>query len=325
VLDCPGDLDRLFSVSAESLPIALPDTLVRDGAASTGGQIARRIVVSLAARRPLHADRVVWSALSLSTFGGTFAGWTDLQTPYTVVNAIKSAAAGALSSPTHGDAAEAASVAFAPGEIKVIRSARGKADLSGTLTLDVVVMPGGAEVDDTVMRLTQLWKKDGAPLPPDDVKFELARARHPPGYDVVDAGVEVEFIVNRGKRGDEWGCMAESRVTLVDQDAVRQPLWDIGIAASSNGRRNWWLALAAPATGVIRLIFESPAAANAFTQWVKVTHATGLGRYSLGVIQPSIPKTQRPFAPIDLAALQTFRALAPDELAALKVGALGEN
>lgn len=324
LLDCPKDLDHLFSVSAESLPVSLPANLARDVAGAISGQHARRIVVSIAARRPLQSERIVWSALSLSTFGGTFSGWTGLQTQHTVVNAVKPAANEPLSPLTRREPAETASVVFAPGEIKVVRSARGKTDLSGTLALDVVVTPGGTEVDDTVMRVAKLWTPEGAPLSPSVVEFELVSARHPPGYDVVDASAELEFVVRRSN-GDEWGCALETRATLVDQDAVRQPLWDIGVASSSNGRRNAWLALSDPARGVIRLIFESPSAANAFAHWVKATGANGLGRYSLGVIQPTIPRTQRPFAPIDLASLQTFRPLAADEFSALKIGALGEN
>lgn len=324
MLDCPDDLRHLYSVSAESLPVALPQALVRDDAVATSGQQARRVVISVAARRPVPAERIVWSALSLSTFGGTFSGWTDLRTPFTVVNALEAASSTPLSPQSRGYPAETASVIYAPGEIKIVRSARGKADLSGTVAMDVVVTPGGIEVDDTVMRVAKLWSADGAPLPPQAIEFELAPARHPPGYDVVDATAEVEFVVRRGN-GDEWSCAAETRVTLVDQDAVRPPLWDIGVASSSNGRRNAWLALSDPATGVIRLIFESPSAANAFTHWVKATSAGGLGRYSLGVIQPTIPPARRPFAPLDLASLRNFRPLTNDEISALKVGALGES
>lgn len=323
VQDCPEQFNGLVSLSGEALPIALPDSLVRDGIAQTSGQFARRIVISAAANGALRADRITWSTLSLSTFGGTFRSWTALQTPFTVVDALKPATVAALPPVANNESAEAASVMFAPGQIKVIRSARGRTDLAGTLALDVVVMPGGIEVDHTVLRVTQLWTKDGAPLPTEAVEFELAPARHPPGYDVVEMGMELKFIVRVGKRGDEWSCAAESRVTLVDEDAIRQPLWDIGVA-STNGGRSKWLAVSDPAAGVIRLIFESPSAANAFASWVKMTRATAFGRYSLGVFERPASRS-RTFSPLEPEAMQTFRPITPADVAQLRVGALGER
>lgn len=324
IADCPDEFKGLITVSAESLPIALPGSLVRDGILSTDGQLARRIVVSVAMNGALRAERITWSRLSLSAYGGTFVGWTDLQTPFTVVNAFKPSSSGPLSPPTRSEALEAASVEFSAGQIKVMRSARGKKDLSGAVALDVIVLLGGVEVDDTVLRVTELWATNGATVAADAVKFELVPVRHPPGYDIVDADLVLEAVVRIGKNGDEWSCTAESRVTLVDQEAIRQPLWDIGIA-SANGRRGTWLALSDPAAGIIRLIFESPSAAGAFASWLQMTRATRLGHYSLGVFEPPESLTKRSFAPIDSAAMQTFRPLAPGDFAALKIGALGES
>ena len=110
----------------------------------------------------------------------------------------------------------------------------------------------------------------------------------------------------------------------MDQESIRQPLWDIGIA-STNGRRSKWLALSDPTAGIIRLIFDSSAAANSFASWIQAVRPAQLGRYSLGVFEPTMSRTRRSFAPIDSSVMQMLRSLTPDDFAALKIGALGEH
>ena len=322
--DCPEKFRQSLVVSAQSLPIAVPAAVVEAGSEQTEGRFARRIVISTGVGGALRAARVTWMSVSIATFGGTFLGWMSLQTPFTVVDAVTPAAAGPLSPGAKTDAAEAAAVSFAPGAIKLIRSARPGRDLAGTVALDILVMPGGVEVDDTVLRVKSLWTKQGSAIPPSDVEFELVHSRHPPGYDTVEAGIDVEAVVQFGKEGDEWSCAAEGRVTIVDQESIRQPLWDIGIA-SSNGRRSRWLALSDPAAGIIRLVFDSPAAAKSFVSWIQTARPAQLGRYSLAVFEPTMSRTRRSFAPIDTSAMQTLRSLTPADFAALKIGALGED
>ena len=323
VVECPEELSGLVRLSAEALPIAIPDAIVREGPMQTEGQLARRLAISVTRSGPLRADRITWSALSIAALGGTFRGWTALRTPFTTVDIANPGAADASVARDH--AAEAVSVAFALGEIKVVRSAHKRTDLSGLVNIDVLVMPGGVEVDHTVLRATRLWTAEGQPLPADAVEFDLVPARHPPGLDTVDASIDMQFIVQRGSSGDEWVCSSEERVRLVDDEAVRQPLWDIGVAAA-NSRRTKWLALFDQATGIVRLVFDSPAAANSFASWVKVTGATTLGRYSLVTFEPSFSASRRrPFAPLDAASIKTRLPVGPTDMTALQVGALGES
>jgi hypothetical protein len=217
---------------------------------------------------------------------------------------------------------EIAAVSIGPGGANVVRSMRGKANLLGVSSLDVLIMPGGAVVDDTVLRIPNLWMPDGRPVPPDKVAVEMIPVRHPPGLDTVQASVELAYIV-REESGDEWHCSAEGRTTLADHDSVRQPFWDLGLAGK-NTERGEWLALLEPSLGAVRTVFDSPASANALASWIQTTRATQIGEYQIGVVRQGAPRKARPYGPVDADTMTTFRALTADDLPAIEVGAVGE-
>jgi hypothetical protein len=98
------------------------------------------------------------------------------------------------------------------------------------------------------------------------------------------------------------------RSTLVDQDAVRQPFWDLGLASANSGRREW-LALFDPGLGGVRLVFDSPAAAKALADWMRATRSTQVGPYPV-----------RAFA----QSLHSLRSLDAHEIDAIAVGPVGE-
>ena len=226
------------------------------------GALGRRLVVSVTPAGLRAGDRIVWSALTIDSYGGTFRAWDKLQQPQR----------------DQGD--EVATVALAPGQLRITRAARGNKDLAGMYSIDVLLMPGGVAVDDTVVRIPRLWHEDGSPVPPREVTAQLLPVRHPPGLDTVEANFTLDFVVRLGQGGDEWTCSAEVRKTLLDQDAVRQPFWDLGVASANSARREW-LALFDPALGGVRLVFESPAAAKSFADWMRATRATQVGKYAV--------------------------------------------
>jgi hypothetical protein len=160
-------------------------------------------------------------------------------------------------------------------------------------------------------------------VPANALAPQFVPVRHPPALDIVEATLQLDFVVQIGKTRDEWTCSAETRVTLVDQDSLRQPFWDVGLAMPNSVRREW-LAVFAPDRGGVRLAFESPASAHAFVDWLRVTHSTQLGSYELRVFKPANRRSGRPFGSLTEEAMQTFRPLASEDLRALAVGPVGE-
>jgi hypothetical protein len=280
VQDCPDALDGQVRLEVEA----------RDLPSATTGAFGRRLVVSVTPAGLRAGDRIVWSSLTVASYGGTFLGWDGLQTE-------------------RGPRSEVATVALAPGQLRITRAARGKTDLAGMYSIDVQLLPGGRTVEDTIVRVPRLWRDDGTPLPPQEVTPELLPARHPPGLDTVEANFVQDFVVRLGDGGDEWSCSAEVRATLVDQDAVRQPFWDLGLASANSGRTEW-LAVFDPALGGVRLVFDSPAAAKALADWMRATRSTQVGPYPVRAFRRSP---------------QSLRPLDARELDAIAVGPIGER
>jgi hypothetical protein len=292
--DCPDTLEGQvrLEVASRSIP------------SSTSGALGRRLVVSVTPAGLQPSDRITWSALTVASYGGTFLGWDQLQTQ-------------------RDRRDEIATVALAPGQLRITRAARGKTDLAGMYSIDVLLMPGGVAVDDTIVRIPRLWREDGTPLPAREVTAQLLSVRHPPGLDSVEASFALDFVVRAGKSGDEWSCSAEVRATLVDQEAVRQPFWDLGLASANSARREW-LALFDPALGGVRLVFDSPAAATALAEWMRATRSTQVGQYAVRVFRQPTRLAGRPFGSVGADALQTFRPLADRDIDAIAVGPVGE-
>jgi hypothetical protein len=115
---------------------------------------------------------------------------------------------------------------------------------------------------------------------------------------------------------------ARTRTTLADREAVRPPLWDLG-TSTLNAPRTRWLGLRDAGSGVIRAIFDSPTAATSFANWIRATHARRAGPYEIGLFERE-GRALRPFVPVDLSAVPTFRPLMSGDERGLRVGPLGE-
>jgi hypothetical protein len=279
--DCPDALEGQVRLEVETQSIETDNP----------GALGRRLFISVTPAGLRADDRVVWSTLTVASYGGTFAGWDRLRQPKS------------------DQRRQLATVALAPGQLRVTRAARGgRTDLAGMYSIDVLLIPGGVAVDDTVVRIPQLWHEDGTPLPAHEVTAQLLPVRHPPGLDMVEANFTLDFVVRLGQGGDEWTCSAETRATLVDREAVRQPFWDLGLASANSARREW-LALFDPALGGVRLVFESPAAAKSFADWMRATRATQVGKYAVRAFRQSP---------------QSLRPLNDREIETLAVGPIGE-
>jgi hypothetical protein len=307
VHDCPDALEGQVQLRAEVRPVQLSEADFRQSSVPTVGSLARRLLVSITPAGLSSDDRIVWSTLSADSFGGTFLGWDRLQTQ----------------SGAPDEQSEIGTVALAPGQLKITRVAQRKTNLAGMHSIDVLLMPGGVAVDDTVLRIPNLWRDDGTPTPASALTPQFLPVRHPPALDIVEATLQLDFVVRIGKTREEWSCSADTRLTLVDQESLRQPFWDIGLAPPNSARRDW-LAVFAPDVGGVRLTFESPASAHAFADWLRATRATQLGTYELRVFRQPSRRGGRPFGPLAQEAMQTLRPLAAEDLRALTVGPVGE-
>jgi hypothetical protein len=244
---------------------------------------------------------VLWAKLSFRAFGGTVEGWTRLQTADR----------------------EHAIVDFAPGYLTVKRASMPLRPLTSTLSVDLLMLPGGIRIEESLIRIPALWTSSGAPLPAEAVTLELEPMRHAPGYDLVEADVVLDYVMAPRKGGMACRASTRTRIVVIDKESVRPALWDVGTSAQ-NGPRNRWLALSNPANGVFRAVFDSPAAANSFANWIRTTHSTRISAYQLGLFRREGREPLRPLVPVDVAATGTFQPLAPEDVPLLRIGPLGE-
>lgn len=320
--DCPVDLRGRVVLTASSTPLPVVTSAASiDETLHTPGTLDRRLIVSVTPQGLRQTDRIVWSALSMRSFGGTFHEWRSLHTDYVTV------VAGPFDESTKSNRktarGEIATTQVTPGEIVITRSALGNSNLLGTTVFDLSLVPGGIAVDETVVRIPKLWTDEAKPISPEELPLELASVRHPPGNDEVDASLQLRYVIKRGYRRDEWSCSSETNVTLVDRESVRQPFWDIG-TSSHNAPRDHWLALRDPTLGTFRAVFETPATANAFANWIRSTHSTTAARFSLGLFDGGKPGVLRPSVPVDRGIGDSFRPIELADMDRLRVGPLAE-
>jgi hypothetical protein len=319
VAACSAEASANISLAASALPIKIPTELAAKGPRETPGRLARRLVVTFARGSFARGDLVLWSRLSVRTYGGTIEGWVRLQSGTLLLEATDSSRRGA----GRGAAREQAAIDAGPGYITITRSADSGANIASAMNVDLLLLPGGIPIDEPVVRIPELWRSDGAPIAPDAVRVELVPVRHVPGFDIVEADVTLDYMLHRGRESAVCRGSVQQRTILVDKEAVRPPLWDVGVS-SMNGARNGWLGFSSPASGVFRAIFESPTAASSFANWVRATGAERVGPYRIGLFRREGRQPLRPLAPVDGSATQTFRVLASGDLQELRTGPLGE-
>lgn len=304
--DCPDHLAGQVTLRAEVRPAELRAASFHDTAIATSGSVGKRLLVAVTPSGLRPKDRVIWSTLNVATYGGTLLGWDKLDT-------------GAES--TARD--QLATVGLSPGQLKITRIAKGRTDLTGHYSVDLLVMPGGVAVDDAIVHVPALWRELGTPLKADVIAPQLVPVRHSPGLDVVQASLELSFVVRMGDTGDEWVCAADTRVTLVDVDSLRLPFWDLGLASANSSRREW-LAMTDPERGAVRLVFDDPASAHAFASWLRMTRSTRVGNHELAVFQQSGRLTGKPFGPVGEDMMKTLRPLTDQDIERIVVGPAGE-
>jgi hypothetical protein len=311
---CPPEIQEQVKIVVSAAGITLPPNLA-PGDNSSNAVVGRRLVISLSPGAAAAGLHLVSNAITITTFGGTLEGMADA-----------SDSADATTNRAHAwprirpISAERA-IEVTPGRLRIAPFVAGDTLRPQTLSMDLLVTPGGSPLDEMVVATQALWDSQRHPLSPDRVAISLAPLRHFTMYDQVEATLSLDFTASRSRNArEQWTCSAESRFTLVDRNATAPNLWDLRKSADSE----WWLALFFRETGPFRVIFTSPADAGGFAAWLRQTHALQVGGYEVGLFRPSYSRDARRTVPAFHSVADTFRTVSPDDLDALIVGRLGE-
>lgn len=307
---CPAELTTGVGVSVATLPIHLPSEVASDVALDTLAPVSKRIVITSTAH---------WYRLSLRTLGGTLEAWTRLEAGGALIEA---ASDGPRPENAHAVRGRIR-VEAEKGGLTITRPPASEPDDSRATAImaDVVLLPGGVPIDESVVRIPQLWDAKGAALAPDVVRVDLEPTRHVPGFDAIEAELVLDYVQWNSRTRQVCKASAMTRATLVDKDVVRPPLWDLGVS-TLNQSRTQWLGLRNPQSGVFRAVFDSPTAATSFANWIRATRSTRAGPYEIGLFQRG-SYALRPLVPVDRGVPETFQLLTPDQQDQLRVGPLG--
>jgi len=149
---CPAEVTSGVGLSVSTLPLRLPSEVAGNVALDTLAPVSKRIVVTSTAH---------WYKLSVRTLGGTLEAWTRLEAG----GALLEAASDVTSPDTTHAARGRIRVEAGKGGLTITRPAAEPDGAHATAIMaDVVLLPGGVPVDESVLRIQQLWDAKGAAL-----------------------------------------------------------------------------------------------------------------------------------------------------------------
>jgi hypothetical protein len=316
-MPCPEWTSGQLGLTVSVAPISVPHILSSEGAVPDYGTQARRI--SIAVKPPEAGSRVRLSESSLSIyiFGGIFRGWV------LPANELKDAAKDSAAIAPSRIVSSSQALELLPGRVMVTPFLKGRQLHAQTQSIDVAILPGGMTVDQLVVMMPSLWGKDERPIAPAVLDVELSPLRLSSVYKTVEASINLDYHISNATGSERFSCTATRHVILVDPDAIRPSLWDVGVA-SKFGTRKKWLALYSPSTGAVRAIFTTLEAAHAFTKWVQQSGAVTAGKYSIGLFTPTAPTEEDPNLPADTTIMQTYQPISAEELLDLRAGEIGK-
>jgi hypothetical protein len=283
------------SVSARELPKEL---VTSEGVPKGYPFLGRKMLFAIVPHGAARDLTILDSDLTVAPAGGTFEGW-----------ATSASASGGID--------------VVPGRLRIDPILAGGRFRPQTSAVDAVIRLGGAPFDQAVMATGALWDGDQHPISPDVLQVTFTPLRHFTVYDAVNATVTLRLVAQPAHTDLPCRATVETIVQLVDREAARPPLWDLG-TSYRGGARKRWLALYDPHIGPVRAIFTDPVAARGFAMWVRQTGATQVGRFQLGTFESEDLRGTVTTVPTDRAIMQSYRAITPEERAALVVGPLGE-
>jgi hypothetical protein len=315
-IPCPEWTTGQLGLTVSVAPIAVPHALTAsEGAVPGYGIQARRI--SIAVKPPQAASSMSLSAstLSIYIFGGIFKGWA---TPDGEFGDASIDSKALLSKPQSRVVSSTQALAVLPGRVSVTPFLSGKRLHAQTQAIDIAILPGGVAVDQPVVSATSFWDKDERPIAPAQLDVTLSPLRLSSIYRTVEAKISLDYEISNASGTERFSCTATRHEVLVDRDAIRPALWDVGVP-TQYGARKQWLALYTPATGAVRAVFTTVEAANAFTRWAQQVSAVTAGGYSLGLFTPADPNEEEPILPADASIMETFHPVTAEDLVHLRV------
>ena len=314
---CPEWTTGQLGLAISVVPIAVPGTLiVNEGAVPGYGIQARRISIAVKPPRAAANTRLFASTLSINILGGSFRDWA------TPADQFSDTSAGSKGVPANSGPRTVSStqaLEATPGRVRVTPFLSGKKLHAQTQAIDVAIVPGGGAVDQSVVVTSSLWDKDKRPIPPAQLNIELSSLRLSSIYETVEATIDLDYEISSANGSVGWSCSATGHEVLVDRDAIRPALWDIGVPIKSGASRKRWLALYSPAVGAVRAVFTTPEAARAFAAWLQQVGGAVAGKYSLGLFTPANPNEKGRILPFDTSIMDTFQPITAEEIALLKV------
>jgi hypothetical protein len=302
-IDCPAETQSQVRLSASAVPLTFPASLsINAGSAEHPALVARRIMVAVSPTTATRSIQVLSSNLTLTTVGGTLAGWAALGHDLAASNAIE----------------------VIPGRLRIQPFLGSTPALQAqTTALDVFITPGSTPIDEPALSVAELWNAERKPISPESLRVVLTPVRHLTVFDVVDGTLTLELTAKPNRSSHEyWSCSFSTRLSLIEHDSVLPDLWSL----RTTGRRvaaNQWLALDDPATGPFRVIFTDPQAADGFAAWLRATRAGRAGHYRLGLFQLEARDIKLPATARQRIGLP-FHEMSPEELQSLEVKRLGE-
>ncbi len=316
-IPCPEWTSGQLGLTVSVAPIAVPPALtVGEGAVPGYGIQARRISIAVKPPQEASGVRLSASTLSIYIFGGIFRGWA---TPDGQFGDSSIGSKAAVSKPQSRIVSSNQALEAIPGRVSVTPFLSGKRLHAQTQAIDIAILPGGVAVDQPVVSATSFWDKDQRPIAPAQLEVKLSPLRLSSVYRTVEAKINLDYEISNNSGSERFSCTATRREVLVDRDAIRPALWDVGVPTQF-GARKQWLALYSPATGAIRAVFTTLEAANAFTRWVQQVSAVTAGGYSLGLFTPADRNEEEPILPADASIMETFHPVTAEDLVHLRVG-----
>lgn len=305
---CPDDLRDNISLDLSAAPVSLPQgTSVEEGAVHRDGIVARRINVAVIPKGVARTVLITDSSLTITPAGATFNGWVALE---------------------GAERKTSRAVSSIPGRVRITPFLPVGTFKPFTLAVDAVLMTGGMPVDTPVVVTTNLWGADGKARSPGDLDVQLTTIRVASVYDNVMGTAKLDYVASRSSapRAARWSCSLESTARLVEADATRPALWDIG-TPRHGGQRVRWLALFDQKTGPIRVLFTSSETARGFANWAREVRARRIGKYELGTFTPDpegAAEDGSGHVPQDRAITDSYHPITEEEIGGLRDGPVGK-
>src|ERR1700736_6141677 len=234
--------ERIAAVAQDAA--ACPPQIQEQVKLAASAVAGRRGVISLSPGAAAAGLHLVSHAVTITTFGGTLEGMAGA-----TEDGPKARERPHITQISDGRAIE-----VTPGRLRIAPFVVGATLRPQTLSMDLLVTPGGSPLDEMVVATEALWDSQLHPLPPERVAISLVPLRHFTMYDQVEAALSLDFDVSRAPAARQrWTCSAESRFTLVDRSATAPNLWDLRKSAEY-GPTEWWLALFSARAGAFRAL-----------------------------------------------------------------------